>query len=245
MAAREALRDAETARTAALQAQAEAEKRQREAVMGLEQKRREHYAQQLLDVAAIWQREPSKARQMLDDVSRCPSDLRDFAWGLLDSSSIRRPVSFRLNHKTCRRSPFRPTARSPRPAAMGQCACGIKRESNARSPATQNIKCMRWHFHRMASISPRLDPKIRCESGINQVGRTHLKSIVVIFAHWPILPMEKRWPLGITTAGFDSGTLLHWKKRKVRFKLHRRQFSRSSLARMENYWSQRQRLDYS
>jgi WD40 repeat protein/tRNA A-37 threonylcarbamoyl transferase component Bud32 len=72
----QATRDAEQQRDATRQAQAEAGQR-------LEQARRALYALQLSEALTTWPRDPGRARQLLEDASRCPLDLRDFTWRLL------------------------------------------------------------------------------------------------------------------------------------------------------------------
>jgi WD40 repeat protein/serine/threonine protein kinase len=54
--------------------------------------RRSLYALQLAQVATLSDRDPSRARQLLEDSTRCPSDLCDFTWGYL--------------HRNCRRERF-------------------------------------------------------------------------------------------------------------------------------------------
>jgi WD40 repeat protein/serine/threonine protein kinase len=44
--------------------------------------RRSQYALQLALVAAVYERDPGRGKQMLDDENRCPPDLRDFTWAL-------------------------------------------------------------------------------------------------------------------------------------------------------------------
>ena len=66
----------ENARKAAV---AQAEELKREA----ERTRRSAYALQLNQVAALCERDPKRALQLLDDDVRCPPDLRDFTWAYL------------------------------------------------------------------------------------------------------------------------------------------------------------------
>jgi len=47
-----------------------------------EQARRALYALQLAGAASAWRHHPDQGRRLLEDVSRCPPDLRDFTWGL-------------------------------------------------------------------------------------------------------------------------------------------------------------------
>jgi WD40 repeat protein len=72
----QATHESEQQRDATRQAQAEARKR-------LEQARRSVYALQLSEALTTWPRDPGRARQLLEDASRCPLDLRDFTWRLL------------------------------------------------------------------------------------------------------------------------------------------------------------------
>ena len=43
--------------------------------------RRSLYALRLGQVAAVWQRDPGRGLELLEDPDRCPADLRDFTWG--------------------------------------------------------------------------------------------------------------------------------------------------------------------
>jgi WD40 repeat protein/serine/threonine protein kinase len=95
-AARRALADAAqhpraAARQQWLARKSEAEARQQAqlARQQLEHSRRSLYALQLTQVGALWQRDPRRGLELLDDESRCPPDLRDFTWSLL--------------HRLCRR----------------------------------------------------------------------------------------------------------------------------------------------
>ncbi|HEY7311744.1 MAG TPA: protein kinase [Gemmataceae bacterium] len=49
----------------------------------LEHSRRSLYGLQLAQAAVIWQHQPSRALELLEDPQRFPEDLRDFAWGFL------------------------------------------------------------------------------------------------------------------------------------------------------------------
>jgi WD40 repeat protein len=55
----------------------------------LEHARRSVYALQLTLVASLWERDPGRGLELLEDAGRCPEDLRDFTWRLL--------------HRLCRR----------------------------------------------------------------------------------------------------------------------------------------------
>lgn len=57
-------------------ARLEAEKKRREAERGV-------YALQLFKAAALTDRDPQRALRMLEDVRRCPEELRDFTWRML------------------------------------------------------------------------------------------------------------------------------------------------------------------
>lgn len=61
----------------------EATKAKEQAVRELEHSRRSLYGLQLAQAAVIWQRQPSRALELLEDPQRFPEDLRDFAWGFL------------------------------------------------------------------------------------------------------------------------------------------------------------------
>lgn len=85
-----ALKEAETQRDAATQARGEAEAQrdraaqaEAEALRHLEESRRNQYALQLAQVAALAPRDPERATDLLEDAARCPIDLRDFTWGFL------------------------------------------------------------------------------------------------------------------------------------------------------------------
>jgi WD40 repeat protein len=87
---------AETEKTRAEGLAAENELRRREAVGQAEQLQREGerskrtaYALQLAQIAALCERDPKRAMQLLDDEVRCPPALRDFTWEYL--------------HRLCRR----------------------------------------------------------------------------------------------------------------------------------------------
>jgi WD40 repeat protein len=88
-AARQAKLEAEAQRDAAAKAREQAEKRQAEAVRSLEDARRSSYALQLTRVAGLWQHDPARGLELLEDRERCPPDLRDFTWGLLHHSCQR------------------------------------------------------------------------------------------------------------------------------------------------------------
>jgi WD40 repeat protein/serine/threonine protein kinase len=77
----------ETENAERLRSEAEAQKRKAEQETTLA--RRSLYALQLAQVAALSDRNPYQARQLLEDPKRCPPDLRDFTWGNL--------------HRLCRR----------------------------------------------------------------------------------------------------------------------------------------------
>ncbi len=61
-----------------------AEKATADARARLEQSLRSQYAAQLALVATLWERDPIRGRQFLDDPQRCPPELRDFTWGWLN-----------------------------------------------------------------------------------------------------------------------------------------------------------------
>jgi serine/threonine protein kinase/WD40 repeat protein len=65
--------EAERQKTAAEQARLEADARRRESERGV-------YALQLFKAAALGERDPQRALRLLDDVRRCPQELRDFTW---------------------------------------------------------------------------------------------------------------------------------------------------------------------
>jgi WD40 repeat protein/tetratricopeptide (TPR) repeat protein len=48
----------------------------------VELSRRALFGAQLMRVGALWDRDPTLARELLDDAEVCPPDLRDFSWGL-------------------------------------------------------------------------------------------------------------------------------------------------------------------
>ena len=48
-----------------------------------ERNRRAAYALQLTQIAAMCERDPKRARTLLEDPDHCPADLRDFTWGYL------------------------------------------------------------------------------------------------------------------------------------------------------------------
>jgi eukaryotic-like serine/threonine-protein kinase len=81
-AARQAKQDADKAREAA-------EQRRQETLKSLEEARRSAYALQLTRAAALWQIDPARGLDLLNDPERCPADLRDFTWGLLHRSCQR------------------------------------------------------------------------------------------------------------------------------------------------------------
>jgi WD40 repeat protein len=88
-AAEKARQYAEAQRDSAAKASKEAEERRAEAVKSLEEARRSTYALQLTRVAALWQVDPARGLELLEDKDRCPADLRDFSWGLLHRSCQR------------------------------------------------------------------------------------------------------------------------------------------------------------
>jgi WD40 repeat protein/serine/threonine protein kinase len=61
----------------------EAVKRNEELRREAERSRRSVYALQLAQVAALCERDPRRARLLLEDVNRCPPELRDFTWAYL------------------------------------------------------------------------------------------------------------------------------------------------------------------
>jgi WD40 repeat protein/serine/threonine protein kinase len=61
----------------------EAVQRNEELKREAERTRRSIYALQLAQVAAMCDREPYRARSLLEDTTRCPLDLRDFTWAYL------------------------------------------------------------------------------------------------------------------------------------------------------------------
>ncbi|HEV3384846.1 MAG TPA: protein kinase, partial [Gemmata sp.] len=61
----------------------EAVQRNEELKREAERTRRSIYALQLAQVAAMCEREPYRARSLLEDTTRCPLDLRDFTWAYL------------------------------------------------------------------------------------------------------------------------------------------------------------------
>jgi WD40 repeat protein/serine/threonine protein kinase len=81
-AARKAEAAAEAQRDAAAQARREADRQRAEAQQRLEQARRSLYALQLAEVSTLWQHEPERGLQLLEDRDRCPPSLRDFTWRL-------------------------------------------------------------------------------------------------------------------------------------------------------------------
>jgi len=88
-AARQAKQDAEAQRDSAAKASKEAEQRRVETLKSLEEARRSTYALQLTRVAGLWQVDPARGLELLEDTERCPTDLRDFSWGLLHRSCQR------------------------------------------------------------------------------------------------------------------------------------------------------------
>jgi serine/threonine protein kinase len=83
--------DAETARKAAndqkelaTQKAKEADQQRQRAEEQLDRARRHLFTAQLARAAAIWDTNPSRARELLHDYDKCPIDLRDFVWQLYD-----------------------------------------------------------------------------------------------------------------------------------------------------------------
>jgi WD40 repeat protein len=79
----------QTALTGVEVAQAATEAQRKRAILGegealkqLDFARRSLFVQQLTQVAGLWEPEPSRGRELLDDRERCPPEMRDFAWGL-------------------------------------------------------------------------------------------------------------------------------------------------------------------
>ena len=68
--------EAQRQKTLAEAARQDAEKKRREAERGV-------YALQLFKAAALADRDPQRALRMIEDVRRCPEELRDFTWRLL------------------------------------------------------------------------------------------------------------------------------------------------------------------
>ena len=62
---------------------AEAVEQNKELQRQIEERRRTTFALQLAKVAALCERDPLAARQLLDDERYCPRDLQDFAWAYL------------------------------------------------------------------------------------------------------------------------------------------------------------------
>ena len=88
--ARDAKTREEEARRRAELLAGENEKRRQEAVersedlnRQVERTRRAVFALQLAQIAAMCERDPTRARAMLDDEARCPPNLRDFTWAYL------------------------------------------------------------------------------------------------------------------------------------------------------------------
>ncbi len=76
-------------RNAVRQSQSDADQRLREATARLDRARREIFAQQLLAAGARWPTDPDGASMLLREESRCPPDLRDFTWNMLDAACAR------------------------------------------------------------------------------------------------------------------------------------------------------------
>lgn len=79
----EARREAERLAEENLAARRQAERQNQELQREAERTRRAAYALQLTHVAALCERDPRRARDLLDDPRRCPPDLRDFTWAYL------------------------------------------------------------------------------------------------------------------------------------------------------------------
>ena len=82
----------EKARIAAV---AQAEQLRREA----ERSRRGAYALQIAQIAALAERDPKRAQTLLEDPTRCPPDLRDFAWAYLHRLCLREDRLYREHGK--------------------------------------------------------------------------------------------------------------------------------------------------
>ncbi len=87
----------EAQRESARQALAEGEKQHRAVERSLELARRLDYARQLAEVDGLRRHDPERAGRMLQDVSRCPLDLRDFTWGLLVRACDPPRTSYRVH----------------------------------------------------------------------------------------------------------------------------------------------------
>ncbi len=70
-----------------------------EADRQLEHSRRSLYGLQLAQAAVIWQRQPSRALELLEDRQRFPEDLRDFAWGFFHRLCQRERLAIRGTHE--------------------------------------------------------------------------------------------------------------------------------------------------
>jgi WD40 repeat protein/serine/threonine protein kinase len=88
----------------------EADKQNVELKRQIEERRRNAFALQLAQVAALSERDPRRAQLILDDDARCPPDLRDFTWAYL--------------HRLCQRTEVVYTEHQPRDA--GQVADPIR-----------------------------------------------------------------------------------------------------------------------
>ncbi len=86
---------AEQRRQEAVTLRLRAEKGEGLALERLERSRHSLYTAQLMRVAALWDRDPMLARELLEDRDACPVELRDFSWRLyhhLCRSWVRRPL---------------------------------------------------------------------------------------------------------------------------------------------------------
>ena len=92
-------------------------------------KARQLMTAQLLRVEALYERDPGRARELLDDPAACPPPLRDAAWQFYNRACRRRNwPPFAGTRARSRPSPSAPTGKlSPAVPPTALCGCGTSR----------------------------------------------------------------------------------------------------------------------
>lgn len=98
--------EAEKQKTAAELARQEAEARKREADRGV-------FALQLFKAAALGEHDPQRALRLLDDIRRCPEDLRDFTWRYIRGQCLVTEQVIGVHQGTSDRPPAAHVVHSP------------------------------------------------------------------------------------------------------------------------------------
>lgn len=163
-AARRAQEEAEGQRDAARRAEAEARQQRTAAQHRLQESRRSLYALQLAQVASLWQSDPDRGVEMLDDPECCPPEFRDFAWGLFRRACTRGHIDL-PGHK----GPVLAVAHAAEPNLLA--SAGADQTVNLWDLGTGKSRVLRGHTDHVLSVTFSPDGKWLASASADQTVR--------------------------------------------------------------------------